>query len=281
MTDKRTEPELTLKDEEIIRGEATLFFEHELGNYDVSSVARSFSKVRARLEDFYTPMRKWTFLDQLEREVGQSLFDHRIQSHGGKAKPECPVEMANEKMLFYLRQEIDTLPLVAHQKYNTQSEERTKVFISYSHADKDVLREVQRHFKPVKASIDLWDDERIRAGQKWKEEIRAAIKVTKVAILLISTDFLGSEFIATDELPPLLEAAEKEGAVILPIILKPCLFDQFDELNQFQALNPPTRPLSKMDLNEREELFVNMVRQTKLILEGSSPTGFTHTPHHA
>src|SRR5690606_23199047 len=117
-----------------------------------------------------------------------------------------------------------------------------------------------------KSQIDFWDDSRIQPGQKWKEEIRKAILETKVAILLVSTDFLGSEFISTDELPPLLEAAEKEGAVILIVILKPCLFEEFDELNQFQAMNPPNRPVSKMDENEKEEMFVNIVRQTRKVL---------------
>ena len=83
----------------------------------------------------------------------------------------------------------------------------------------------------------------------------------------MSTDFLGSDFISTDELPPLLKAAEKDGAVILTIIVKPCLFEEFSELNQYQAMNNPNLPVSKMDINEREELFVNLVRQTKKILE--------------
>jgi len=268
MSDINKKPELTLKDEEIIRNEAKQFAERELDSLDQYSVARQLQKIKGRLEDFYSSTAKWIFLDQLMKEVAQSLNQHRITSHGGQPKADCNIEIGSEVMLFYLRQEIATLPLVVEQKYDSTSAERTKVFISYSHQDKDVLGEIKRHFKPLKASIDQWDDERIDAGQKWKEEIRKAIKTTKVAILLISTDFLGSEFIASEELPPLLQAAEKEGAVILPVILKPCLFDQFEDLNQFHALNPPSMPLSKMDQNERDELFVNMVRQTKMILDG-------------
>lgn len=82
----------------------------------------------------------------------------------------------------------------------------------------------------------------------------------------MSTDFLGSEFITSDELPPLLNAAEKEGAVILIVILKPCLFEEFPELNQFQAMNPPSKPISRMTEDDKEELLVNLVRQTKRIL---------------
>ena len=173
-----------------------------------------------------------------------------------------------EKTLFYLNQELGILPKVVHQKYQQETKlDRTKVFISYSHFDKEYLKDVQRHFKPFKNQIDFWDDSKILPGQKWKDEIKKAIAETKVAILLVSTDFLGSEFITTDELPPLLESAEKDGAVILTVILKPCLFEEFDELNQFQAINSPNRAVSKMNENEREELYVNLVRQTKRVLK--------------
>ncbi|WP_158547995.1 toll/interleukin-1 receptor domain-containing protein [Dyadobacter luteus] len=169
--------------------------------------------------------------------------------------------------MFYIRQELSILPIVAHQLFKTNPQQgRNKVFVSYSHLDKDFLTDVQRHFKPFLSQIDFWDDTKIQPGQKWKDEIRKAISETKVAILLVSTDFLGSDFISSDELPPLLKAAEQNGAVILIVILKPCLFEEFSELNQYQAINPPSKPLLKMDYMEKEDTLVNLVRQTKRIL---------------
>lgn len=109
-------------------------------------------------------------------------------------------------------------------------------------------------------------------GQKWKEEIRKAIDACKIAILLVSTDFLGSDFIASDELPLLLKAAEDNGAVILIVIVKPCLFEDFPALNQYQAMNPSSKSVMKMNIVEREELYVNLVRQTKRILTSQSGT---------
>src|SRR5713101_5676457 len=101
---------------------------------------------------------------------------------------------------------------------------RTQVFVSYSHADSEHLLRLKVHLRPYerKSLIDLWSDTSIRAGQQWKKEVEAALGRAAVAILLVSADFLASDFVAENELPPLLEAAKKDGVKILPVILKPC-----------------------------------------------------------
>lgn len=256
-----------MNEEKVIRKEAQDFYNLRLEYSDGYEIIDDFHKIGSRLNDFYSPESKAIFLDEIQHIYNTKLIEHRNQKHNGEASESCQFEIDIEKLLFYIKQELNTLPVVAHQRFQQKNEKlRTKVFISYSHFDKDYLKDIQRHFKPFLNQIDFWDDSKILPGKKWKDEIRQAILETKVAILLVSTDFLGSEFIATNELPPLLEAAEKEGAVILTVILKPCLFEEFVELNKFQALNPPSRPVSKMDSNEKEELFVNVVRQTKRIL---------------
>lgn len=257
-----------MNEEEIIRKEAKEFFEFKIEYSDYNNAIDDFHILKNRLYDFYSPESKSIFLDEIELLVKSNLQEHRNKAHGGKSSPTCGEEIKAEKFLFYIKQEIDTLPIIAHQKFRPDNgQERKKVFISYSHLDKLFLSDVQRHFKPFLNKLDYWDDSKILPGQKWKEEIKKAINETKVAILLVSTDFLGSDFIATNELPPLLTAAEKEGAVILIVMLKPCLFEEFDELNQFQAMNPPSKPISRMNDDEKEELLVNLVRQTKRILE--------------
>lgn len=256
-----------MNDEKIIREEAKEFCENSSLANPYTETSEKLRDLKHKLYDFYSDEFKAIFLDEIQKTISEDLENHRKKSHGGIASPECQYEIVAEKTLFYVNQELGTLPKVVHQKYQQETKlERSKVFISYSHIDKEYLKDIQRHFKPFKNNIDFWDDSKILPGQKWKEEIKGAIAETKVAILLVSTDFLGSEFIATDELPPLLESAEKDGAVILTVIFKPCLFEEFEELNQFQAINPPNRPISKMDENEREELYVNLVRQTKRVL---------------
>lgn len=94
--------------------------------------------------------------------------------------------------------------------------------------------------------IELWDDTRLLPGADWKNEIAEAMATTRVAVLLISADFLASRFIANDELPPLLARAETEGAVIMPVIVGPSRFDRTPSLSRFQAVNPPSSPLGQM-----------------------------------
>ena len=84
------------------------------------------------------------------------------------------------------------------------------------------MERLQKHLKPLqRQGVEVWDDTQLKPGEPWRKEIRTALAATKVAILLISADFLASDFIVTDELPPLLIAAAEGGATILPVIISP------------------------------------------------------------
>lgn len=153
------------------------------------------------------------------------------------------------------------------------SSEHTNVFVSYSHKDRKHLERLQVHLKDLerKGMIDLWSDTKIVPGANWREEITRAIETASVGVLLVSADFLASQFIAEDELPPLLKAAETRGTVILSVILSPCGFD-FSPLSQFQAANDPSKPLTKMNSHQKEELWNEVA---KIIRDAIKAPNFT------
>jgi hypothetical protein len=141
------------------------------------------------------------------------------------------------------------------------STKRKQIFISYAHEDVDFLKRLQVHLAPYqrnnRITINVWDDTKITPGSNWRSEIEEAIASTKVAVVLVSADFLASRFIAEYELPSLLEAAKTDNTVIIPVIVSPSAFEQ-SELSQFQAINSPDEPLSKMTRHESEELWTQV-----------------------
>lgn len=140
---------------------------------------------------------------------------------------------------------------------------RQQVFICYAHEDAEWLKRLQVYLKPLERDgrIDRWDDTRIDPGIKWREAIKRALGRAKVAVLLVSEAFLASDFIATQELPPLLDAAERDGALVLPIILSPCRFERTPELRRFQAANPPSKTLQEMKESEWKRVLLAVSNQ--------------------
>jgi hypothetical protein len=133
---------------------------------------------------------------------------------------------------------------------------RTKVFISYSHADKEWLEQLKRHLEPlVREGLDCWDDTHIQPGDDWQQEIRTALDTAQVAVLLISANFFASNFIDKNELSPLLAAAQAKGVRILPVIISASRFTRIPNLARFQTVNPPDRPLAKMPPAEQDDVL--------------------------
>jgi TIR domain-containing protein/caspase domain-containing protein len=137
----------------------------------------------------------------------------------------------------------------------------TKIFISYSRKDRAWLERLKVHLKPLESfGIERWDDTRLETGELWREQIERAIGSAKVAILLVSADFLASNFIENEELPPLLAKAEQKGTVILPVILTACLFSETKSLSRYMTVNPPSEPLDSLNESERNEVWVRLAR---------------------
>jgi hypothetical protein len=153
-----------------------------------------------------------------------------------------------------------------------ESNPRTKVFISYAHKDAQIGVDANRginqsyferlrvHLNPLEQEgiIDLWDDTKIQISSLWRRDIEKALSSARVALLLVSGNFLASEFIQRNELPQLLADAKEAGLIVIPIMLSPARLPAI--ISEIQAANSPDRPLTAMDYNQQEELFADLAK---------------------
>jgi hypothetical protein len=150
------------------------------------------------------------------------------------------------------------------EKHAMPQPTRDRVFISYSHEDKKWLEKPQTMLKPLvrKDSISVWDDTKIQPGANWKEEIEGALAAAKVAVLLVSSHFLGSDLIAEQQLMPLLESAKKDGLVILWVHLSSCLYDE-TEIKDYQGAHNILKPLDSLRAAQQLDVLADISRKIK------------------
>jgi hypothetical protein len=97
-----------------------------------------------------------------------------------------------------------------------------EIFYSYSHKDEDLRNELAAHLSLLARSglIIAWHDRKIGAGEEWSKEIDAHIQSAHIILLLISPDFLASEYCYGVEMKAALERHAREHAIVIPIILR-------------------------------------------------------------
>lgn len=147
-------------------------------------------------------------------------------------------------------------------------QKRLRVFVSYNRADKKWLEQLMTHLKPQirDEGLDVFLGEQLEAGALWLDEIERALREARIAILLISKDFLASDFITEKELPPLLAAAQNNEVRILSLLVSPCTWPK--NLSQYQAVNSPSQTLAEMTKSEVDRLMVKLVEQIRVMRQG-------------
>ena len=124
--------------------------------------------------------------------------------------------------------------------------ERVKVFISYSHKDEIWKDRLFSHLSVLdhEGLLHVWTDRRIEVGASWQAKINEAMSDSRVAVLLITANFLSSEFILNQEVPPLLELHAKRGMLLLPLLARPCPWKLVSWLASRQVRPQDGHPLS-------------------------------------
>ncbi|MCZ7360031.1 MAG: toll/interleukin-1 receptor domain-containing protein, partial [Candidatus Methanoperedens sp.] len=109
------------------------------------------------------------------------------------------------------------------------------VFISYSHKDEEWKDRLYPHLGMLE-NVTIWDDRKIDPDGRWFNEIKPIIDRAAAAVCLISADYLATRFCKEQEIPYLLERREKEGMIIIPVLIRPCQWWIFSWLKKVQVL---------------------------------------------
>jgi len=138
-----------------------------------------------------------------------------------------------------------------------------RIFLSYSHYDSRYAKLLVDYLSGElkRDGIELWWDERIVTGSVWDNEIRARIRESHIALVLVSQRFLSSDYCQKVEVRNFLRQRRSEGMVIFPIILSACAWQNYDWLGGTQALPSGDRNLKSHYRNtgKRAELFYRIL----------------------
>lgn len=138
----------------------------------------------------------------------------------------------------------------------------SEVFVSYSHRNEAIFERLMVHLKPLvrQGKVDVFADTEIEHDENWREKIRKELADCKVAILLVSADFLASNFIVEEELPSLFAGRETQTKKLLTLFVGPCNIQPFPLISNFQAFNSPDKPISSLSDNQSEKVLSELAQ---------------------
>jgi len=210
------------------------------------------------------------------RFVPRELFDHNryvlrafhIQDPGYEAlyrhltgQPATPAPQPGEVIILPPKPRgIDSEGEVRHRA------NPPRIFVSYSRKDRRWMEEFRDQIRPLirGGHIDAWEDSQIAPGQEWHKEITKAIEVADIAVLLVSPDFLASDFIANEELPSLLAGRK----TVFWIAIRHSNY-AVTPIAKYQCANAPDSPLTSLTKSNRDKAWVEISK--KLLKVDSDP----------
>lgn len=137
-----------------------------------------------------------------------------------------------------------------------------RVFFSYCHADEALRDQLEKQLALLKRQgvIDTWHDRRIGAGEDLVQAIDQHLEACEIILLLVSSDFLASDYCYDIELKRAMERHERGEAIVIPVILRSCLWTDapFGKLN---ATPPDGKPVTQW--SDRDQAFMEVAKAIK------------------
>ena len=145
------------------------------------------------------------------------------------------------------------------------------LFFSYSHVDENLRDQLEIHLASLRRQglIDSWHDRRITAGEDFGDAIDEHIDTADVILLLVSPDFIASDYCYEREMKRALEKHERGEARVIPVILRPCDWHDLP-FGKLLATPKDGRPITKWP--NADEAFQEVVRSIKEVLKQRGQT---------
>ncbi|MFM9951900.1 MAG: SUMF1/EgtB/PvdO family nonheme iron enzyme [Saprospiraceae bacterium] len=123
-----------------------------------------------------------------------------------------------------------------------------KIFIAYAREDKPLLQKLRTHLNVMKRQqhCEIFYDGEIMPGEPWDERLKDELHTAHIFVLLVTADFLDSDYVNETELPKILDRRSKGEAEVIAVILKDCLWD-LTELQHLQVVLKDERPIEAVD----------------------------------
>lgn len=133
--------------------------------------------------------------------------------------------------------------------------EPVNIFISYSHADEAYKDRLEKHLNILQRNgiVSTWNDRKIGAGEEWDKKIKSEIETAQIILLLISVDFLSSNYCYDIEIKRAIERHDRCEAVVIPVILRKCDWKD-TAFGKLQALPKDAVPVKSFP-DEDEALY--------------------------
>jgi TIR domain len=140
------------------------------------------------------------------------------------------------------------------------------VFISYSHKDDDLRSKLVTHLSSLKRQRKIadWFDREIEAGAEWEAQLKDKLESSPVILLLISADFLASDYCYDIEMKRAIERHKLGTALVIPIILRPCDLDG-SPFMELQALPKDLKPITQWD--DQDLAFLDVAKGIRRAVE--------------
>ena len=149
-----------------------------------------------------------------------------------------------------------------------------EVFLSYSHRDEELRNQLEKHLSILhrQGVVDVWSDHRIVPGEEFGRAIDRHLESADIILLLVSSDFLDSDYCYDIEMTRAMQRHERGEARVIPVILRPCEWHgaPFGKLKAIPTDGLPVVKHATLDDGFLE--VAQAVRQAAQSLSGDSPT---------